>query len=177
MDLLNRGISNVSFEMRGSIKKVTLKPGQRIPVNETRNDVRYYQQLKPLGLFLVPGSKRVEKEVTDTEETTSKDVVDSSTEEEVDLISSLESEDTVGEGTVDGSYVHAPFVPVTEGQTDEDQEILENDKDLSGGSVYTFDFLTKNKCITILENRGIKFDPKTSARDLKNIVLETNPVV
>jgi hypothetical protein len=50
-----------------------------------------------------------------------------------------------------------------------------NDENLSGDSVYTYEFLTKKRCMTILDNRGIEYDKESFAEPLKKIVLETNP--
>lgn len=56
-----------------------------------------------------------------------------------------------------------------------DSDIIENDPNLSPGSRYTYDFLTKKKAVIILGRRKVPFDEYEIADVLKNLVLSTNP--
>ena len=69
------------------------------------------------------------------------------------------------------------FKPV-DSKNDEiiDSGFIVDDENLSAESTYSEEFLTKKKAITILEARGVEFDEMDSAKDLKEKVLESNPV-
>lgn len=56
--------------------------------------------------------------------------------------------------------------------------ILENDPDLSAGAFYTEEFLTsKALCKKILASREVQYDSNASWTLLKQLVLDSNPVV
>lgn len=67
--------------------------------------------------------------------------------------------------------------PVVVEDDEETVEIELNDENLSAEAFYEKDFLTKNKAITILNNRKVEFDSKANAKTLIQLVLDTNPEV
>ena len=184
-DLLNKGVSNVSFRLKGFLRKTVLREGQRLTIDIKNEDLKYYQGLRPLGVVIVP---TLEKQVSDTEITTKVGTEVSDTDipildtQEVktnDIAEVSETEVIVQNEVAGETSSEQTTEDDTDLNTDETgsytDSLLEDDEELSGESSYTFKFLTRDRAITVLKNRGVEFSQKDSATELKKLVLKTNP--
>lgn len=140
------------------------------PINSVWISESEYETLKKLGYNIVVLERALTidkssssiKKVQPVEEIMVEEVIEETIEEE----EIIEEHEEVVEEVVEETSEEV-----------EEEELLVNDEELSADAYYEFEFLTKKKAISILENRGVEFDKDSTAEVLKNLVVETNPEV
>ncbi len=148
--LTNRKQTEYTFQVAGSYKRVTLLAGESVTLEGKKKDYDYYRSR---GLKVVTDSSGVKEKVVTVKEPVTIEPEPELTVDDIDIT------------------VHQDDSPVV----DEFDNLLTDDDNLSAESVYTFDFLTKNKAIAVLKARNIDFDDTLSAKELKDLVIESNP--
>ncbi len=149
--LTNRKQVEHTFQVAGSYKRITLLAGESVTLEGKEKDYAYYRS-RGLKVSTDSSGSRIAtvKESTKTQATP-------------EVVEEL-APDVVEE-------------PVISEETDffDDEGVLTDDENLSAESIYTFEFLTKKKAIAVLEARGIAFDDSLNTKELKDLVIESNP--
>jgi len=160
----------VTINKRGNIP--SLGPGPiRRPILITEE---LYQHLVALGYpvtVINPPIKPVIKNapVTKHDDEVTETVAEVQIEPAVEAVAEAVTEEVVEDTVMEEEEIT---------ESEEVVEIVENDPDLSAGSFYTEDFLTsKALCKKILASREVQYDSNASWALLKQLVLDSNPVV
>lgn len=164
--LINKSNKTYHFYVYGTGERITLAPGGRYYFKGTPEEIESYKRLTKRKIF-IRREKEEPKEQTEVEE------------KEVKNKEPKISEDTIAKSFIESVNLRGEKVyeePSTLESDFEKKESLKDDENLSAEAVYTYDFLTKKKALEILEKRGIPFDQFAAAADLKNMVINSNPL-